>query len=163
MLSSAKFPAGTRGQQLDAIGRYHIWLELWECRHGIGHGIGSYLHVHEGPQRINKTNDFVFEPGMMNSCEPGAYFEWDHGVRLENVIVTAPAGDSVFGRFNRFDTLTVCPFDRELIDVEMMTGAETEWLDAYHRRVFEVVGPRVAGDVREWLRGRTATLTSAQP
>jgi Xaa-Pro aminopeptidase len=158
MTSAAKFPKGTVGQRLDAIARYHLWSRLWECRHGIGHGVGSYLHVHEGPQRINKTNDVPFEPGMMNSCEPGIYFEGDFGVRLENVIVTAPAGENGFGEFYQFDTMTLCPFERELIDPELMSREEVAWLDAYHQRVYEEVGPLLGEREREWLRGRTAAF-----
>ncbi len=158
MLGSAHFPTGTTGQRLDAIGRYHIWANNWECRHGIGHGVGSYLHVHEGPQRINKTNDVVFEVGHVNSCEPGVYFEGEFGVRLENVIAVAPAGAGVFGEFLRFDTLTLCPFDRNLIAVDQLTDQETEWLDAYHQRVNDALSPHLPDDVRTWLAERTAPL-----
>ncbi len=158
MLSSVRFPKGTTGQKLDALGRCHIWANDWECRHGIGHGVGSYLHVHEGPQRINKTNDVVFEVGHVNSNEPGVYFEGVFGVRLENVIAVAPAGTSVFGEFLTFDTLTLCPFDRDLIDVDLLTDQEAEWLDAYHRRVRETLSPHLSNDVRAWLAERTAAV-----
>ena len=158
MLSSARFPKGTTGQKLDALGRFHIWANDWECRHGIGHGVGSYLHVHEGPQRINKTNDVVFEVGHVNSNEPGVYFEGVFGVRLENVIAVAPAGTGVFGEFLRFDTLTLCPFDRDLVDVDLLTSHEVEWLDAYHRRVVETLSPHLPEDVRGWLAERAAAL-----
>jgi Xaa-Pro aminopeptidase len=158
MLSSAHFPRGTTGQRLDAIGRHAIWANQWECRHGIGHGIGSYLHVHEGPQRINKTCELPFEVGNVNSCEPGVYFEGDFGVRLENVIATVRAGHSVFGEFYRFDTLTLCPFDRNLIDVYLLNDQEVTWLDAYHARVREALGQRLPEDVRDWLEERTSPL-----
>ncbi len=158
MLSSARFPAGTPGKRLDALGRYHIWANGWECRHGIGHGVGSYLHVHEGPQRINKINEVEFEVGHVNSNEPGVYFEGVFGVRLENVITTVSAGSGAFGEFLRFDTLTVCPFDRELIEVGMLTQQEIEWLDAYHLRVLEELRPHLPADAREWLAGRAAPL-----
>lgn len=157
-LSTARFPKGTTGQQLDAIGRRPIWANRWECRHGIGHGIGSYLHVHEGPQRINKTCALAFEAGNVNSCEPGVYFEGNFGVRLENVIATVHAGDSVFGEFYRFDTFTLCPFDRNLIDVTLLTDDEVGWVDAYHARVREALGPRLEDDVRGWLEGRTGAV-----
>ena len=158
MLSCAHFPVGTPGKRLDALGRFHIWANGWECRHGIGHGIGSYLHVHEGPQRINKINEVEFEVGHVNSNEPGVYFEGVFGVRLENVITTVSAGSGVFGEFLKFDTLTLCPFDRDLIDVSLLTAQEIEWLDSYHRRVLEELGPLLPGDVREWLVKRTAAL-----
>lgn len=157
-LSAARFPKGTTGQKLDAIGRSHIWANDWECRHGIGHGVGSYLHVHEGPQRINKTNDVVFEVGHVNSNEPGVYFEGVFGVRLENVIAVAPAGTSVFGEFLRFDTLTPIPFDRDLIDVDLLTSQEVDWLDAYHHRVEETLSPHLPAGVRGWLAERAAPL-----
>lgn len=158
MLSSAHFPKGTPGKRLDALGRHHIWANDWECRHGIGHGVGSYLHVHEGPQRINKINEVEFEVGHVNSNEPGVYFEGVFGVRLENVIATASAGSGVFGEFLRFDTLTLCPFDRELIDVSMLTAQEIEWLDSYHQRVVDELGPSLPVAVREWLVGRAAPI-----
>lgn len=158
MLSSASFPKGTTGQRLDALARFHLWGQRWECRHGIGHGIGSYLHVHEGPQRVNKANTVPFEPGMMNSCEPGVYFEGDFGVRLENVIVTAPAGEGPFGPFYRFETLTRCPFDRKLIDERLLDARETAWLNAYHQRVHEALAPHLGEDERAWLGGQTEAL-----
>lgn len=158
MLSSARFPKGTTGQRLDALARHHLWNELWECRHGIGHGIGSYLHVHEGPQRINKENSVPFEPGMMNSCEPGVYFEGDFGVRLENVIVTVPAGAADFGEFYGFETLTLCPFDRGLIEAEFLSPRETAWLNEYHRQVRDRLAPHLAREEREWLSEVTAAL-----
>lgn len=160
MLSAARFPRGTTGKRLDALGRYHIWANDWECRHGIGHGVGSYLHVHEGPQRVNKLNEVEFDVGHVNSNEPGVYFEGVFGVRLENVIATVSAGSGVFGEFLRFDTLTLSPFDRELIEVGMLTQQEIEWLDAYHLRVLEELGPHLPADVREWLVGRAAPLGS---
>lgn len=158
MLSSARFPQGTVGRQLDAIGRYAIWGNRWECRHGIGHGVGSYLHVHEGPQRINKVNDVPFEPGHVNSCEPGVYFEGEFGVRLENIIVTTPDGRDAFGDFYCFDTLTLCPFDRDLIDVAALTEKEMQWLDEYHARVRTALSPHLPAEVREWLAERTAPI-----
>ncbi len=156
MLSSTKFPQGTTGQRLDALGRYHIWNQLWECRHGIGHGVGSYLHVHEGPQRVNKVNNVPFEPGMMNSNEPGVYFEGDFGVRLENVIVTTDAGRSVFGQFYQFTTVTPIPFDRNLIDDTLLGPGEKEWLNSYNRWVYEAVSPHLNDEETAWLREQTA-------
>lgn len=158
MLSTARFPKGTTGQRLDAIARYNIWNELWECRHGIGHGIGSYLHVHEGPQRINKENTVPFEPGMMNSCEPGVYFEGEFGVRLENVIVTTSAGEAEFGEFYWFETPTLCPFDTHLVEAGMLDRKEIEWLNSYHRRVRERLAPYLNANEREWLNGVTAAI-----
>ena len=159
-VSSTRFPKGTTGQRLDAVARSVLWAERYECRHGIGHGIGSYLHVHEGPQRLNKVNDVAFEPGHVNSCEPGVYFEGDFGVRLENVLATVPAGSGAFGEFLGFATLTRCPFDARLIDVGWLTEDEIAWVDAYHARVREELGPRLPEDARRWLEARTASLRS---
>lgn len=103
--------------------------------------------MHEGPQRINKTCDLPFEVGNVSSCEPGVYFEGNFGVRLENVIATVHAGDSVFGEFYRFDTFALCPFDRNLIDVTLLTDDEVVWLNAYTR-----------GFERRWARGCRMTF-----
>jgi Xaa-Pro aminopeptidase len=157
-VSTTRFPNGTTGQQLDAIARSVLWVEGLVCRHGIGHGIGSYLHVHEGPQRFAKVNDVALEPGHVNTCEPGVYFEGDYGVRLENVIVTAAAGSSPFGDFYGFETLTRCPFDERLIDVTRLTDDEIAWVDAYHTRVREDLRAHLPRATYDWLEERTAPL-----
>jgi Xaa-Pro aminopeptidase len=156
--STARFPEGTAGRRLDAIARSALWADGYECRHGIGHGIGSYLHVHEGPQRINTVSEVALELGHVTTCEPGVYFEGEYGVRLENVVVTVPAGSGPFGGFLGFETLTLCPFDARLIDVERLTGAEIAWLDAYHARVRERLGARLPEAARRWLEDRAAPL-----
>lgn len=158
MLSRLTFPAGTTGRQLNAIARYHLWMQGWECRHGIGHGVGHYLHVHEGPQRINASNDVVFEPGMVNSNEPGVYFEGDFGVRLENMIVTESRGKGTFGDLLGFETLTVVPFDRKLIDVSLLTDEEIGWLDDYHSAVFAALEPHLSQAETAWLEPQTKPL-----
>lgn len=157
-LSTTRFPHGTTGRQLDAIARSVLWAEGFECRHGIGHGIGSYLHVHEGPQRMNKTSDVPIEPWFVTTCEPGVYFEGDFGVRLENVLVAVAAGSSTFGEFLGFETLTRCPFDVRLLDVARLTADEVAWVDAYHARVREDLGPFLPDDARRWLEERTTPL-----
>ena len=157
-LSRTTFPKGTTGQQLDAVARSHLWAHGWDCRHGIGHGVGSYLHVHEGPQRFSKTNDVALEPGMVSSCEPGVYFEGAFGVRLENTIATVPSTTTAFGAFYAFETLTLCPFDRALIAPEMLTVTERSWLDAYHRTVREALSPHLEPDVVRWLEAQTRPL-----
>jgi Xaa-Pro aminopeptidase len=158
--STARFPQGTAGRRLDAIARSALWAEGYDCRHGIGHGIGSYLHVHEGPQRINPHSDVALEPGFVTTCEPGVYFEGDYGVRLENVVATVPVGSGAFGAFYGFETLTLCPFDANLIDVGLLTREDIAWLDAYHERVRRELGPRLPEDARRWLDDRTAPLAS---
>jgi len=157
-LSTARFPQGTTGQRLDALARGVLWSDALECRHGIGHGIGSYLHVHEGPQRFAKANDVASEPGHVTSCEPGVYYEGDFGVHLENVLVTVPAGSGAFGAFLGFETLTRCPFDARLIDVGRLTADEVAWVDGYHARVREELGPWLPEEARRWLGARTAPL-----
>jgi len=148
----------TTGQQLDAVARSHLWAHGWECRHGIGHGVGSYLHVHEGPQRFSKTNDVALELGMVSSCEPGVYLEGAFGVRLENTIATVPSSTTAFGPFYAFETLTLCPFDRNLIETEMLTAEEHTWLDTYHRTVRQALKAHLGPDEVRWLEGRTRPL-----
>lgn len=157
-VSTTRFPPGTSGRQLDAIARSVLWAEGFECRHGIGHGIGSYLHVHEGPQRMNKASDVPIEPWYVTTCEPGVYFEGEFGVRLENVLLTVPSGTSAFGDFLAFETLTRCPFDARLIDVARLAPDEVAWVDAYHARVREALDPHLPDDARRWLAVRTAPL-----
>ena len=100
-LSRAKFPKGTKGSQLDMLAREILWQHGWNCRHGIGHGVGYFLNVHEGPQRFNESNTVVFEPGMVNSNEPGVYFEGKFGIRIENEVITVAGGMTDFGEFYR--------------------------------------------------------------
>ncbi|MCC6310710.1 MAG: aminopeptidase P family N-terminal domain-containing protein [Trueperaceae bacterium] len=157
-LSSARFPKGTVGKQLNALARAPLWRAGLDCPHGIGHGVGSYLHVHEGPQRIHPRNEEPFGPGMVNSCEPAVYFEGRFGVRLENVIVTSPDEANAFGEFYRFETLTLCPFDPALIETGMLTSDETEWLNEYHARVERSLSPHLTEPERAWLREKTAPL-----
>jgi Xaa-Pro aminopeptidase len=157
-VSTTRFPAGATGQQLDAIARSVLWADGLVCRHGIGHGIGSYLHVHEGPQRFAKVNDVALEPGHLNTCEPGVYFEGDFGVRLENVIATVAMGSGTFGEFLGFETLTRCPFDARLIDATRLTDDEVAWVDAYHAQVREDLRAHLPVALHDWLAERTAPL-----
>lgn len=157
-LSSARFPKGTVGKQLNALARAPLWRAGLDCPHGIGHGVGSYLHVHEGPQRIHPRNEEPFGPGMVNSCEPAVYFEGRFGVRLENVIVTSQDEANAFGEFYRFDTLTLCPFDPALIETGMLTKDEQAWLNEYHGRVERSLSPHLTERERAWLRQKTAPV-----
>jgi len=151
-LSTTKFPPGTNGIQLDAIARGPLWRHLWECRHGIGHGVGHFLNVHEGPQRLGKQNFVSFQPGMVVTIEPGVYFEGNFGVRLENMVVVVEAGKAEFGPFYRFETLTLCPFNRELINSSLLSTAEINWLNQYHDRVYETLSHELTLSEQEWLR-----------
>jgi Xaa-Pro aminopeptidase len=161
-LSMTRFPVGTRGREIDAIARLALWKAGLDYAHGTGHGVGSFLSVHEGPQRISKAGDTKLQAGMILSNEPGYYKEGAYGIRLENLIAVTPAEQVPGGEIamHGFETLTLAPFDRRLIDVELMTAEERAWLDAYHARVLAEIGPMLGGDVLEWLEKATAPLVA---
>ncbi|MDZ4068584.1 MAG: aminopeptidase P family protein, partial [Tabrizicola sp.] len=158
-ISRLRFPKGLAGRDLDAIARYPLWLAGQDYDHGTGHGVGAFLSVHEGPQRLSRLSDVPLEPGMILSNEPGYYREGAFGIRLENLIVVeaaAPLGD------NRvqlsFETLTFAPFDRRLILGERLAPGERVWLNAYHAAVLEKLAPRVSSATLEWLAAACAPL-----
>ena len=158
-IARATFPAGTTGAQIDALARRSLWEIGLDFDHGTGHGVGAYLSVHEGPQRIAKTGHVALEPGMILSNEPGYYKAGAYGIRIENLLVvesrTFKGGDRpMLG----FETITFAPIDRALIEIKLLDAAERAWLDAYHVAVRERIGPLVPGDVRGWLDGMTAPL-----
>jgi Xaa-Pro aminopeptidase len=160
-LASCRFPQGTSGSQLDALARTPLWEAGLDYDHGTGHGVGSYLGVHEGPQRISKLpNTVALRPGMIVSNEPGYYKEGGYGIRIENLqVVTEPAQIAGGERpMLGFESLTLAPIDRALIVTEMLTAEEHAQIDAYHARVLAVVGPLVDADVRAWLEGACAPL-----
>ncbi len=160
-LSRIRFPSGTSGHQLDALARAPLWLAGLDYDHGTGHGVGSYLGVHEGPQRIAKwVNTVALEPGMIVSNEPGYYRTGAYGIRIENLqVVTEPAEVPGGERpMLGFETLTLAPIDRSLIDPALLDPAERAWLDAYHARVVAEVGPELPAEVRNWLVGACAPL-----
>jgi Xaa-Pro aminopeptidase len=160
-LARVRFPAGTTGSALDALARTPLWAAGFDFDHGTGHGVGSYLGVHEGPQRISKLpNSVALKPGMIVSNEPGYYKEGAYGIRIENLqFVTEPAPLPGGERpMLGFETLTLAPIDRALIVSDMLTGEERAQMDAYHARVLAVVGPKVPAEVRAWLEGATAPL-----
>ena len=159
-ISLLRFPPGTRGADIDAVARLALWRAGLDYAHGTGHGVGAYLSVHEGPQRIAKTGTEKLLPGMILSNEPGYYREGEYGIRLENLIVvtetrTIPGGDIAM---HGFETLTLAPFDRRLIRAELLGEDERAWLDAYHARVLAEIGPMVDGEVLGWLEKMTAPL-----
>ncbi|MEZ4709884.1 MAG: aminopeptidase P family protein [Caldilineaceae bacterium] len=154
-LATAIFPAGARGDQLDALAREPLWRAGWNCRHGIGHGVGHFLNVHEGPQRFATNNRVAFAPGMVTSNEPGVYFEGRFGVRLENLLVTIPHSTTEFGEFYGFETVTLCPFDVELVEPTMLEQAEKTWLNQYHQRVYNELAPHLSAYEQAWLRHKT--------
>jgi len=153
-ISRARFPRGVGGQHLDALARFPLWTAGMDYDHGTGHGVGVYLSVHEGPQRISRTSDVALEPGMILSNEPGYYREGAFGIRIENLIVVQeaaplPGGDA--RAMLDFETLTWVPFDRRLIDATLLSLAERNWIDAYHANVLDRIGPRVEGAALDWL------------
>lgn len=152
-LAMAVFPEGTRGAQLDVLARMPIWKERMNYLHGTGHGVGHFLNVHEGPQSIRMNeNPVALQPGMVTSNEPGVYKAGSHGIRTENLVLTVPAGEGMFGKYLKFETLTLCPICRKGIIKELLTAEEIGWLDDYHRTVYEKLSPDLNNDEREWLK-----------
>ncbi|TNC52945.1 aminopeptidase P family protein [Rubellimicrobium rubrum] len=160
-ISRARFPKGVAGQHLDALARYPLWLAGQDYDHGTGHGVGVFLSVHEGPQRLSRLSDVPLEPGMILSNEPGYYREGAWGIRIENLILVEEAG-SVPGGDDRpmlsFRTLTWVPLDRRLILADLLSHDERVWIDAYHAGVLARIAPRVEGSALEWLRTACAPL-----
>jgi len=161
-LSRAKFPRGTRSPVLDALARAPIWAAGADYGHGTGHGVGYFLNVHEGPQGITPhlapEPHTAMEPGMITSNEPGLYRPGRWGVRIENLVLAVPAGETEFGEFLRFETLTLCPIDTRCIERSLLGQDEVDWLNAYHVEVRRRVGPYVAGEALAWLERRTEPL-----
>ncbi len=159
-LATARFPKGTRGQDLDPFARRPLWEAGLDFDHGTGHGVGSYLAVHEGPQRISRLGTCELEPGMILSNEPGVYFEGRYGIRLENLVLVTPLEAMPGGvrEMMGFETLTLVPFDRRLIDPKQLLPWELAWLNAYHARVRREIEPVMLSDDRAWLRHATAPI-----
>ncbi|MGR3662458.1 MAG: aminopeptidase P family protein [Paracoccaceae bacterium] len=160
-ISRVRFPQGVTGGHLDSLARAPLWMAGQDYDHGTGHGVGAYLSVHEGPQRLSRISDVALQLGMILSNEPGYYREGAFGIRIENLIVVQKAGE-LAGADARdmlaFETLTYVPIDRRLIDVTMLAPGERVWIDAYHAEVMDKIGPRVTGDVLNWLKTATAAL-----
>jgi Xaa-Pro aminopeptidase len=159
-LATAAFPEGVSGAQLDTLARQFLWQRGLDFDHGTGHGVGSYLSVHEGPGRISKLGTVPLKRGMILSNEPGYYKAGQYGIRIENLILVAAAPTPLGAEksLNHFETLTLAPIDRRLIVREMMTADEAGWLDAYHARVAAILGPLVQGSDASWLQKATAPL-----
>jgi Xaa-Pro aminopeptidase len=160
-LSRVRFPKGTTGSALDALARLALWDAGLDYDHGTGHGVGSYLGVHEGPHRIAKApNTIALEPGMVVSNEPGFYKTGEYGIRTENLqVVTKPAPiDGGDREMMGFETLTLAPIDRTLIEKKLLDQREREWLNAYHARVREVIGAQLNGADKAWLEEATAKI-----
>lgn len=167
-LAQARFPMGTRGSQLDSLARQYLWADGVDFAHGTGHGVGSYLSVHEGPQRIAKSTSGAagteepLHPGMILSNEPGYYKAGHFGIRIENLVVVEPV--SISGEEQAtygFETITFAPIARDLIDEALLSEPERHWLNAYHAEVIEKLSPSLAADERHWLEKACAPLGSS--
>ncbi|OXJ05824.1 MULTISPECIES: aminopeptidase P family protein [Burkholderia] len=161
-LSRARFPRGIRSPMLDAIARAPMWAAGLDYGHGTGHGVGYFLNVHEGPQVISHyapaEPHTAMEEGMITSIEPGVYRPGQWGIRIENLVVNRAAGQTEFGDFLAFETLTLCPIDTRCVLIEMLHDDERAWLNTYHATVRERVGRHLSGDAKAWLVARTQPI-----
>lgn len=158
-LDRCRFPAGACGSQIDALARAPMWREGYNYMHGTGHGVGSYLNVHEGPHQIRmEWRPAPLQAGMTVTNEPGIYLEGKFGVRIENTLLIVPAESTAFGDFLKFETLTLAPIDMAPIVLEMLSTEEREWLNTYHRRVYESLSPHLTEGEKEWLRVATLPI-----
>jgi len=159
-LATCVFPKGVGGAHLDALARRALWQAGLDYDHGTGHGVGSYLSVHEGPVSISRlARPIPIAAGMILSNEPGFYLPDHYGIRLENLLLVQPAAlPDASKPFLCFETLTLAPFDRQLLNPALMTPPECAWLDAYHARVLQEVGPALDPPVRAWLETACAPL-----
>ncbi|NMA98982.1 MAG: aminopeptidase P family protein [Phyllobacteriaceae bacterium] len=155
-ISMARFPAGTTGAQIDILARQYLWQDGVTYNHGTGHGVGAFLAVHEGPVGIAPRYTTPLEPGNIISNEPGFYKAGAYGIRIENLIVVQES--ERFPGYLEFETLTLAPIETRLIDQSLLTEAERDWLNAFHARVWEEIGSRLTGSVKEWLKQATAAI-----
>jgi Xaa-Pro aminopeptidase len=160
-IARAVFPDGTTGAQLDTLARQFLWRAGLDFDHGTGHGVGSYLSVHEGPARIAKLGGTPLKRGMILSNEPGYYRTGAYGIRIENLVLVSEAADvpNAEKPFNTFETLTLAPIDRRLVEPALLSAEEIAWLDHYHARVRDALVPLVDAPTRDWLVGATAPAT----
>lgn len=158
-LDICRFPAGACGSQIDALARAPMWREGYNYMHGTGHGVGSYLNVHEGPHQIRmEWRSAPLQAGMTVTNEPGIYLEGKFGVRIENTLLIVPAETTAFGDFLKFETLTLAPIDIAPIVLEMLSAEEREWLNRYHQRVYESLSTHLTEGEKEWLRVATLPI-----
>jgi Xaa-Pro aminopeptidase len=164
-LATASFPSGTFGNQLDILARKYLWENGLNYGHGTGHGVGFCLNVHEGPQRISMSaeNDkgAYLTPGMVVSDEPAVYREGEYGIRTENLLLCYEDEETEFGKFNRFNTLSLCYIDTSLIEFSMLDKKEVEWLNEYHREVYAKISPHLREDEEKWLKMKTTIVAPA--
>ena len=163
-LAMQRFPDGTTGGALDALARMHLWQGGVDYGHGTGHGVGAFLSVHEGPQRISKPGgafpgtETPLRAGMILSNEPGYYKQGGYGIRIENLVLVVPAEIDSEGDYLAFETLTYVPLDRRLVEKRLLTEDEIGWVDAYHARTCEILAPRLEGDDLAWLKAQCTPL-----
>lgn len=154
-----KFPTGVSGTQLDVLARQALWKEGFNFFHGTGHGVGSYLNVHEGPQQIRmEYRPAPLLAGMTVTDEPGLYLAGKFGVRIENLLLVVPYRSTEFGDFLQFETLTLCPIDTTPILIDLLSAEECQWLNSYHQRVFQLLSPYLNEDEAEWLKEKTQEI-----
>lgn len=159
-LSTAEFPHGTCGTQLDILARQYMWKDGINYGHGTGHGVGHFLNVHEGPHQIRMNYvPAPLLPGMTITNEPGIYKAGKYGVRTENTMLVVPSRETEFGVFYKFEPLTLCPIDQEAILPEMLTTEEKAWLNQYHKNVYEALSPMLSETEKQWLRNATLPLS----
>lgn len=158
-LSTLRFPRGTRGDQIDVLARTELWRRGLNYGHGTGHGVGCFLNVHEGPQRIStRASGVALEPGMIVSNEPGLYRAGEYGIRIENLVVVQEDITTEFASFYRFETLTMCHIDTRLIDPTLLTEEERRWVDRYNSWIYEEIAPELEHPVRAWLAEQTRPI-----
>jgi Xaa-Pro aminopeptidase len=162
-VSRMRFPKGVAGSHIEAIGRLPLWMAGQDFDHGLGHGVGAYLCVHEGPQRLSRVSDTPLEVGMILSNEPGYYRPGAFGIRIENLIVVEeapalPGGDDQ-REMLQFRNLTYAPIDRDLVVTSMLSEDYLDWLNAYHATCRQVLSPRLAPEQQMWLDAACAALS----
>jgi Xaa-Pro aminopeptidase len=161
-LALAKFPTGTKGSQLDILARKALWGNGLNYGHGTGHGVGFCLNVHEGPQNISaltgSDTKTSIEPGMLISDEPAIYREGEYGIRIENLILCTEEDETAFGKFLKFETVSLCYIDKNLIDFTLLNQMEIDWLNSYHVEVYDKLSPYLTEDERLWLGDKTTPI-----
>lgn len=158
-LAQAVFPYGTCGVQLDVLARQYLWQNALNYGHGTGHGVGHFLCVHEGPQNIRTNlNPTILKTGMVISNEPGLYRTNQYGIRTENLVAVVEHESNEFGQFLAFETLTLCPIDKNAINETMLSDGEKAWLNAYHKTVYERIAPHLFGEEKTWLKEKTSEI-----
>jgi len=161
-LARIEFPEGTKGYQIEILARKALWENGLNYGHETGHGVGFFLNVHEGPQTIGTgasgNAQVSMEPGMLTADEPGIYREGEYGIRTENLILCVPSKETEFGKFLKFETVTLCFIDTDLVDKSLLDEKEIKWLNDYHKKVFEKLSPNLDEDERKWLEAKTRYL-----